>query len=197
MMAILSFAGSDGWLVLGAYGVAASVVQAFGRVRCLVQGCCHGRPVAETPGIRYTHPRSRVSRLSDLSGRPLHPTQVYSIVWSAWTFALLMRLWVIGAPLSFIAGCFFILNGLGRFVEEHFRGEPQTPTVAGLRVYQWMAIVSVVAGAILTAVRTAAAPPVQLPTPLSWIAAAIVGAITYVAYGVDFPRLDRRFARLV
>ncbi|HEU4889638.1 MAG TPA: prolipoprotein diacylglyceryl transferase family protein, partial [Thermoanaerobaculia bacterium] len=177
--------------------VAAPVVQAFGRVRCLVQGCCHGRPAVDGMGIRYTHPRSRVTRLSDLAGRSLHPTQVYSIIWSLLTLVLLMRLWIVSAPLSFIAGCFFILNGLGRFVEEHFRGEPQTPTLAGLRVYQWLAIATIVAGAILTTIRTVGAPPPNLPTLTTWLVAATVGVVTYIAYGVDFPRLNARFARLV
>ena len=196
-IALLPLAGSDAWLVFGAYAVAAPVVQAFGRVRCLVQGCCHGGLSAEAVGIRFTHARSRVTRLSDLAGRPLHPTQVYSIVWSLATFLLLARLWVIAAPLSFVAGAFFILNGLGRFVEEHFRGEPQTPIVAGLRVYQWLAIVSVVLGAVLTTIGTAPAPPVSAPALAVWIAAAAVGIVTYVAYGVDFPRWNARFARLV
>ncbi|MGZ5443513.1 MAG: prolipoprotein diacylglyceryl transferase family protein [Thermoanaerobaculia bacterium] len=196
-IALLPVVGSDGWLVFGAYAVAAPVVQAFGRVRCLVQGCCHGRPSTDAAGMRYTHARSRVTRLSHLAGRPLHPTQVYSIVWSIVTFVLLARLWAISAPLSFIAGSFFILNGLGRFVEEHFRGEPQTPIVAGLRVYQWLAIVSIVAGAVLMAIRTAAAPPASSPAIATWIAATAVGIVTYIAYGVDFPRLNARFARLV
>jgi protein-S-isoprenylcysteine O-methyltransferase Ste14 len=196
-IALLPLVGSDAWLVFGAYAVAAPVVQAFGRVRCLVQGCCHGRPASDAAGMRYTHARSRVTRLSDLAGRPLHPTQVYSIVWSVATFVLLARLWAISAPLSFIAGSFFLLNGLGRFVEEHFRGEPQTPIVAGLRVYQWLAIVSIAAGAVLTTIRTAAAPPASPPAIATWIAAAAVGIVTYVAYGVDFPRLNARFARLV
>ncbi len=194
---LLPFFGSDAWLVFGAYAVAAPVVQAFGRVRCLVQGCCHGRPSSEAVGIRYTHARSRVTRLSHLADRPLHPTQVYSIVWSGFTVVLLARLWVLSAPLSFIAGAFFILNGLGRFVEEHFRGEPQTPMIAGLRAYQWLAIASFVAGAILTTIRTAPAPPASAPTFPTWIAAVVVGAIAYIAYGVDFPRLNARFARLV
>ena len=196
-IALLPLLGADAWLVFGAYAVAAPVVQAFGRVRCLVQGCCHGRPATAASGMCFTHARSRVTRLSDLAGKPLHPTQVYSIVWSVLTFVLLARLWAISAPLSLIAGAFFILNALGRFVEEHFRGEPQTPMVAGLRVYQWLAIVSIAAGAVLTAIPTAAAPPASSPTIATWIAAIAVGIVTYVAYGVDFPRLNARFARLV
>ncbi|HMC20614.1 MAG TPA: prolipoprotein diacylglyceryl transferase family protein, partial [Thermoanaerobaculia bacterium] len=73
----------DPWLMLASYAVAAPVIQAFGRCRCLVQGCCHGRPASEEIGIRYRHPRSRVTRLSELAMQPLHATQLYSIGWNA------------------------------------------------------------------------------------------------------------------
>jgi len=189
--------GGDRWLLLAAYCVAAPVVQAFGRIRCLVQGCCHGRPASVGIGIRYRHPRSRVTRLSDLHEVPLHPTQLYSILWNLFAFAVLMRLWIAGAPLALVCGAYFILNGLGRFVEEHYRGEPQTEIIAGLRVYQWLAIASVVAGGLLTVGDSRPAGTVTIPSLPIFIAATIVGAITYCAYGVDFPRLNVRFARLV
>jgi prolipoprotein diacylglyceryltransferase/protein-S-isoprenylcysteine O-methyltransferase Ste14 len=185
------------WLILAAYGVAATVVQAFGRLRCLVQGCCHGRPAGDDVGIRYRHPRSRVTRLSDLAAQPLHCTQGYSIAANAVVFVILLRLWTAAAPLSLIAGMYFVLTGLGRFVEEHFRGEPQTRIVAGLRVYQWLAIASVIAGALLTCVASRPAPPPVALDPRTVVIAALFAFATYVAYGVDFPRLNRRFARLV
>ena len=43
--------------------------------------------------------------------------------------------------------------GLGRFVEEAYRGEVQTPFLFGLRLYQWMAILSIVLGAICTTIK--------------------------------------------
>ncbi len=187
----------DPWRMLAAYAVASTIVVAFGRCRCLVQGCCHGRAIEEGLGIRYAHPRSRVTRLSDLASRSVHATQLYSIVWSLLCLVLLWRLWTANAPLQFIAGSSLILAGLGRFVEEHYRGEPQTRIVGGLRIYQWLAIVSVLAGA---AVMAAGSTPAPAPVPLGgngWLAASLVGIFTYVAYGVDFPRLNTRFARLV
>ncbi|HEY8131906.1 MAG TPA: prolipoprotein diacylglyceryl transferase family protein [Thermoanaerobaculia bacterium] len=187
----------DPWLMLAAYAVAAPVIQAFGRCRCLVQGCCHGRPTSEEIGIRYRHPRSRVTRLSELAMQPLHATQLYSIAWNAILFVILLRLWTVGASLQFIAGTYFILSGIERFVEEHFRGEPQTPIIGGLRSYQWLSILSVLVGAILTCARPAHPPA---PTPIDMVtiaAAALFALITYIAYGVDFPRLNVRFARLV
>jgi prolipoprotein diacylglyceryltransferase len=173
------------------------LVQAFGRCRCLVQGCCHGRAVDGELGIRYTHPRSRVTRLSELANQRLHATQLYSIVCNIVSLFILVRLWVVGAPLQFIAGTYFILAGLGRFVEEHFRGEPQTRVVAGLRVYQWLAISSVIAGALMMAAGNTPAPPMVELGTRDAVIAMLTFVAAYIAYGVDFPRLNTRFARLV
>ena len=185
----------DPWRMLAAYAVASTVVSAFGRCRCLVQGCCHGR-VAEA-GIRYRHPRSRVTRLSAIAEHPLHATQLYSIVSNLVIFALLARLWIAHAPLQFIAGAAFVLIGLARFVEEHFRGEPQTRIVAGMRIYQWLALASVIAGAAMMAAGNTPAPAIAALDWRAWSIAGVVGLFTYIAYGVDFPRLNARFARLV
>ncbi|HTX17099.1 MAG TPA: prolipoprotein diacylglyceryl transferase family protein [Bacteroidota bacterium] len=187
--------GGNVWGLLGAYAVAAPVIQAFGRIRCLVQGCCHGREAPPFIGIRYTHPRSRVVRLANLSGVPVYPTPLYSILWNAGLELVLLRLWSLRVEPSFVAGVYLILNGLGRFVEEAYRGEPQTPILGKLRLYQIMAILSVVTGAVFTSIRS---EPARAPSPnLASVAAAILfGLVTWFALGVDFPESNRRFARL-
>jgi hypothetical protein len=186
----------DPWLVLGAFSVAGPWLQAIGRLRCLVQGCCHGRPSDPEIGIRYLDPHSRVCRVPGLAGVPVHPTPLYSILSNALAALLLGRLWSIGAPLHLIAGLYLILNGLARFVEEAYRGEPQTPTFAGLRLYQWIAIFSVVSGATITAIaRSAPAPAPQF----SWTGIALAiffGALAALALGADVPDSTRRFGRL-
>ncbi|HVO52616.1 MAG TPA: prolipoprotein diacylglyceryl transferase family protein, partial [Thermoanaerobaculia bacterium] len=189
--------GTDAWLLLGAYAVAGPWIQAAGRVRCLVQGCCHGAPAPESVGIRYVHPRSRVCRLSSLAGIPVHPTPLYSIVWNAVPALLCARLWGARSPLSVIAGAYLILTGLGRFVEESRRGEPQTPVFARLRLYQWIAAGTVAAGAVFTCLPGTAPAPAPEPSPAALGAAAVFAAATWFALGVDFPRSNRRFARLV
>lgn len=190
-------AGADGWLLFTAFGVGSAFAQAIGRMRCLTQGCCHGREAPAALGIRYNHPRSRVVRLASLRGKPLHPTPVYSAVWMLLVGGVSLRLWTLAAPLSFIAGSYFILTGLGRFVEEHYRGEPQTLIVGGLRLYQWLAIAFVAGGAALTTFDAAPAPARQaLDSTVAPLLLAL-GAVIYVAYGVDFPRANRRFSRLV
>jgi len=188
--------GTSAWLVLAAFAAGGPWAQAMGRLRCLVQGCCHGRPAPETIGIRYTHPRSRVCRLTGWKGVPLHPTPVYSILWNVVVALAVTRLWLAHAPLHLIAGLYCILTGLGRFVEEALRGEPQTPVWAGLRLYQWVAIASVLAGALMTALGISAPAPAARVDWNSLPAAAAFGLAVVLAMGVDFPESNRRYSRL-
>jgi prolipoprotein diacylglyceryltransferase len=139
---------------------------------------------------------SRVVRLSDLGGVPVHPTPLYSMVWMLLVGFVLLRLWSLAAPLQLIAGTYFILVGLGRFVEEHYRGEPQTRVVAGLRLYQWLAIAFIPGGALMTVLGASAAPPAEFPTSSALYMSLVVGVIVYVAYGVDLHRSNLRFTRL-
>jgi len=189
-------AGVPLWVALAAITVAAPWIQAIGRVRCLVQGCCHGRATESVEGIRYTHPRSRVCRLAHLQGVPVHATPLYSILWNVWTGLLLMRLVSLEASPILIGGGYMILSGAGRFVEEAYRGEPQTKAFWGLRLYQWIAILCVVVGAILTAVQSSDAMPHFGIRSSAVVLAAICGAMTWFVAGVDFPESSRRFARL-
>lgn len=184
------------WLLWGAYSLAGPWVQALGRLRCLVQGCCHGAPARAGVGIVYRREESRVSRMAHLRGVPVHATQLYSILWNAVTALALGRLWAGGAALSVVAGAWLMLNGVGRFVEEAFRGEVQTAVGGGLRLYQWLAIASVAAGAAVTCVGgTPAAPALRWEDANGWVAAAGFAATSF-AMGVDFPASGRRFARL-
>jgi prolipoprotein diacylglyceryltransferase len=195
-LAAAALASPDRWLVMGAYCAAAPWLQSLGRMRCLVQGCCHGRPAPPRIGIRYFHERSRVCALSNLKGVPLHPTPLYSIVWNAVIAMVMGRLWVVHAPLGLICGLYLILSGAGRFCEEAYRGEPQTAILAGLRLYQWIAVGTVVAGAAITAVvRTGPAPAADFNWPSIGIAAGF-GVLSTVLLGVDAPESCRRLARL-
>jgi len=189
--------GEDVWQLFGAFAVAAPVVQAIGRLRCLVQGCCHGRPTSRNIGIRYTHPRSRVCRLAKLENTPIHPTPMYSILWNVVTGVILARLWSLHVAPSFVSGIYLILNGLGRFVEESYRGEPQTKVLGPLRLYQLMALVSVLMGACVTTIPSSAVISRFEVDSVVVISAALFGMFTWFALGVDFPDSNRRFARLV
>jgi prolipoprotein diacylglyceryltransferase len=193
---VAALVGAEAWVLFVSFGIGSCFGQAIGRIRCLVQGCCHGREAPDALGIRYRHPLSRVVRLSTLGGVPVHPTPLYSMIWMLLVGAGLLRLWALAAPLQFIAGTYFILVGVGRFVEEHFRGEPQTSVIGGLRLYQWLSIAFVVGGAVLTTLGQTPAPRATPFDPASLPIVLLVGVIHYVAYGLDLPGSNRRFARL-
>lgn len=189
--------GEDFFLIWGAFAVAAPWIQGIGRLRCLVQGCCHGRPVSADWGIRYFHFRSRVVKLAEMRGEFLHPTPVYSILTNLVTGLFLLKLWFAQASLPLIIGMCFILNSLGRFVEEALRGEPQTPIYGGLRLYQWIAAAGVIVGAYLSTVSYQAVLPAAGMSSQTLLAAVAGGIIAIGLTGVDFPLSNRRFSRLV
>ena len=110
---------------------------------------------------------------------------------------IFFALWKNKTPPSFLLGLYLILSGIGRFVEEAFRGEVQTPIIRNLRLYQWTAIITVIIGIGFTIVHS---DPILLNGNISWeifVAAFIGGFLTFFAMGVDFPNSNARFSRLV
>ncbi len=80
--------------------------------------------------------------------------------------------------------------------EVAYRGEPQTPVFAGLRLYQWAAIASVFAGILITTIKTTW--PVLSPG-LTWGSVAwafFMWGFVQFLMGIDFPQSQKRFSRL-
>jgi uncharacterized membrane protein len=95
-----------------------------------------------------------------------------------------------------ICGVYLLLGGIGRFVEEAYRGEPQTLILYGLRLYQWLAIITALIGAIITTITSAPLAPIPQPHPSSALTAFFCGMLAWFVSAIDFPNSDRRFARL-
>jgi len=190
--------GVNVWVIIGVVSVVMPWVQAIGRLRCLVNGCCHGTKTSNNSiGIRYFHFRSRVCGISNLKGELLHPTQLYAIIWLFFVGLILLKLWFSNFSYPFIFGIYLILTGLGRFVEEAYRGEVQTIVWKGLRLYQWTAILTVLIGMVMTSINV---EYVLIETQMSWeifLSSILGGFITFFAMGVDFPNSNVRFSRLV
>jgi prolipoprotein diacylglyceryltransferase len=190
--------GLNVWVVLGVTSVSMTWAQAFGRLRCLVNGCCHGRQINNpTIGIRFSHPRSRVCNISGLKGELIHPTQLYSILWLFFIGIFLFTLWIHRCSPPLVFGLYMILTSIGRFVEEAYRGEVQTPIFGGLHLYQWTAIVALITGTFLTTIQI---EPIVINAGFNWASvwvAAIGGFFVFFAMGVDFPYSNARFSRLV
>jgi protein-S-isoprenylcysteine O-methyltransferase Ste14 len=176
----------------------APFAQAIGRLRCLVQGCCHGIVTTKEVGIRIWQSQSRVVAISGLKGQYILNTQFYSILFNIPLGLLLWSLWLSqSVSSSCIIGLYFILTGVERFTEDAYRGEIQTRFRKGLRENQWIALGAVAIGIGITMLPTALPgnPPGTLN--LAFFAAVVVGGLlTAFAMSMDFPKSTLRFSRL-
>lgn len=175
----------------------APFTQAIGRLRCLVQGCCHGTVTSKEVGIRIWQSQSRVVAISGLKGQYIHNTQLYSILFNILLGFLLWGMWLSQTVnASFIIGLYFILTGIERFTEDAYRGEKQTRFRYGLRENQWIAL-----GAALIGMGITMLPSMQVTPPstfdLVFFAAAVAGGILAAfAMSMDFPKSTLRYSRL-
>ncbi len=139
---------------------------------------------------------SRVTALANLTGVSIYPTQLYSIVGNVALTFILMRLWTIGASWTLIGGLYLLLASLARFVEEQYRGEPQTMRWSGLPIYQWLAMGYGLVGILLSMVH---GPTVSAARWFSFEGiglAAATGLSMAIGMSIDFPGSARRFSRL-
>jgi len=85
---------------------------------------------------------------------------------------------------------------LARFVEEQYRGEPQTAKWYGLPIYQWLAIGCAVLGIVVSMLPGAPVVPAQWLSFSGLTLAASIGLAAAFLMSVDFPDSARRFSRL-
>ncbi|CAF4752438.1 unnamed protein product [Rotaria sp. Silwood1] len=184
-------------LILSAYALASPLIQFIGRLRCVIQGCCHGRPTNKFLGILVKNPRSRVCSLSYLKDTYIHITAGYSMLANLIIGLFLWRLWYSNVSLCLIVSLYFILIGLSRFVEEEYRGEIQTPIYYKLKIYQWTSILFVLIGMIISMIPFDDNASLKLIWKYEYVLPSILfGLATGFAMGVDFPESKRKFSRL-
>jgi len=129
----------DPWLLADSFAFAIPLGHAFGRIGCHTYGCCHGKPTRSRLAIRFSHPDSKVVRASGLGGVPLHPTQLYSAAANLTMFVVLGVLATRETHPGQLAGVYLLMESIGRFVMEFFRGIP-TARVLGLSPFQWVSV---------------------------------------------------------
>jgi protein-S-isoprenylcysteine O-methyltransferase Ste14 len=181
--------------------VAAPFAQAAGRLRCMVQGCCHGIETDERYGIRVWNPQSRVCLLSGLKGQPILMTQMYSILFNLLLGALLVALWQSEQiPVAVIAAAYLTLTSIERFAEDAYRGEKQTRVILGLKEPQWIALGGLAAGLLTIFLPWSyiAAGSGAGGSAMPWLVAGALagGLIGAFAMSMDFPKSKVRFSRL-
>lgn len=119
-----------------------ALAQGFGRIGCLLAGCCYGR---ETDGaFAITFHSSAYAP----NGVPLIPTQIISSGLDFLHFFILLyfvKKWKKND--GQVTGLFFMLYSAGRFVLEYFRGDLERGSVGVLSTSQFIAIFMFVFGA--------------------------------------------------
>lgn len=117
------------------------LAQCFGRIGCLLAGCCYGFPTSHgllMPGAQGVPADTR-----------LFPVQ---LVESAWCFVLFIFLWRLGRVRQQpgrLLGVYLCGYGAARFVLEYLRYDAVRGTIGALSVSQWISISACASGIVL------------------------------------------------
>ncbi|MDO5336703.1 MAG: prolipoprotein diacylglyceryl transferase [Eubacteriales bacterium] len=120
-----------------------ALAQGFGRIGCLLAGCCYGR---ETDSIIHlVFPEGFYAP----DGIWLVPVQVYSSILNFLHFGIL--LWISGRAKKEgeVSAFYLIFYSAGRFVLEFFRGDLERGSVGGMSTSQFIALFTFAAGVLL------------------------------------------------
>jgi phosphatidylglycerol---prolipoprotein diacylglyceryl transferase len=105
--------------VLDITGPAVALGHAFGRIGCILNGCCFGKPTEFFMAVTYPH-----GVLPDRFdyGAARHPVQLYETFGNLIIFGVLFYL-VGKLKRGRVTALYLILYGILRFVDEFFRGD--------------------------------------------------------------------------
>jgi phosphatidylglycerol---prolipoprotein diacylglyceryl transferase len=154
--------------------VAASVVplaHAFGRVGCLLAGCCFGRPTTSWVGISFPQgsdafQHQNMRGLLDAGAAKslaVHPTQLYDCGMNLILFGLLSwLLWKRRRP-GDVTWVYLIFAGLSRFIVEFFRADTAR-WIGPFDIFHFTYGALAVCGVVLL-LRSRREEPIPLPEP--------------------------------
>ena len=146
------------WKTLDVLAPSVALGSVFGRIGCLLNGCCYGRPADLPWAITFTNPQAH-----DLSGTPLdvplHPTEIYDALLN---FALYVFLAWLFRRKKFdgqIFATYLLCYAVTRSIVECFRGDYTNPHYhLGLTPAQWIGVPIFITGLALAAVLSRRAP---------------------------------------
>ena len=121
-----------------------ALAQGFGRIGCLLAGCCYGQETDSAFCIVFQNSAYAPN------GVPLIPTQLISSALDFLHFGLLIlfaKRWKKGE--GQVAGLYFALYSAGRFILEFFRGDLERGNVGALSTSQFIAIFAFLFGVLL------------------------------------------------
>lgn len=120
-----------------------ALAQGFGRIGCLLAGCCYG---IETPGpLSITFKSSQFAP----NGIPLFPSQIVSSALDFLNFFVLIVLAKKNKTPGKISAFYLIFYSVGRFIIEFFRGDLIRGSVGRLSTSQFISLFVALAGFLL------------------------------------------------
>jgi phosphatidylglycerol:prolipoprotein diacylglycerol transferase len=122
------------------------LAQAIGRVGCTLNGCCYGKTTSVPWAIIYTNPSTHGP-----VGIPVHPTQVYEIIYNLIVFGVLLLLRKRIKPDGALFFIYLILYSVWRLGIDFIRDG--TPFLFGLHEAQVVSIVVLAVAVPLLVIR--------------------------------------------
>ncbi len=117
------------WKFLDLIAVPLLIGLSFGRIGCVIHGCCYGNPTGLPWSFTYTNPNSHVA--PELLNKALHPAQAYEAIWFLALGSILFLTARYLRPIEGITFLIFIIgHSASRFLIFFSRGEYQELQVA-------------------------------------------------------------------
>jgi prolipoprotein diacylglyceryltransferase len=113
----------------------------FGRVGCLMVGCCHGQPHGW--GVRYGEAHAREGFPASYVGARLFPVQALEALFVAALVAAAALLVLGGAPAGTALSWYVAGYAVARFGLERLRGDAGRPYWLGFSEAQWTSVILV------------------------------------------------------
>lgn len=122
------------------------LAQGFGRIGCLLAGCCYGKPTKLPIGIVFNNSPFAPSAVH------LHPTQIYSSI-----FDFLLAIFLVwydkrknkkGSTFAL----YIIIYSIGRIIVEVFRGDPRGE-ISILSTSQFISVFTLIIGVVIFNIR--------------------------------------------
>ena len=131
------------WQYFDLIAPAIALAQGFGRIGCLLAGCCYGKETHSHLAITF--------HTSDFApnGGPLIPTQIYSSILDFLNCIVLCVIARHARKEKTVAGCYLIFYSIGRFILEFFRGDLERGSVGVLSTSQFISVFIFVIGVVV------------------------------------------------
>lgn len=137
----------DFWKYIDLTAPSMALAQGFGRIGCLLAGCCYGVETDSAFAVTFRNSAFAPNNV------PLVPTQIISSVLDFANAAVLIYLDRHKKCEGHIMAFYLIFYSAGRFVLEFWRGDLERGSVGALSTSQFISVFTFVLGVVIFAVR--------------------------------------------